>query len=408
MASVDFNCPPVGSGRSSVHVSGNGSERKKILTLFGTRPEVIKLAPVIEQLERSRDCFRTVNVTSAQHTDLLYPFVDLFQIRIDYDLRIMRESQTPSRVCARVLELLDPILDQERPDLILIQGDTTTAMAGALAGFHRRIPVGHVEAGLRSGNDYSPYPEEMNRKLISRLASFHFAATPRNRNTLLAEQVPAENVFVTGNPVVDVLQSVVRRNVVPHDVQQLLERTAGYKRIVLTTHRRESLGSTMTRNLAVLSDFVRQHQDVALIFPVHPNPNVMHAAQEVLKGEPRVHLLSPLGYQSFVMLLNSCWLIVSDSGGVQEEAPSLHKPLLVIRENTERPEAVEAGVARLVGGSPEKLAAMLQEVYREGTWIEHVRKVENPFGRGDAGERIVNSISSLFGLSAVHTALSTK
>ncbi|HXY48730.1 MAG TPA: UDP-N-acetylglucosamine 2-epimerase (non-hydrolyzing) [Terriglobales bacterium] len=375
----------------------HGAQRKKILTLFGTRPEAIKLAPVIQQLEESKDCFQTVNVTSAQHTDLLYPFVNLFRIRIDYDLRIMRERQTPSHVCARVLELLDPILDGERPDLILIQGDTTTAMAGALAGFHRRIPVGHVEAGLRSGNDYSPYPEEMNRKLISRLAKYHFAATARNRDTLLAERVPAENVFLTGNPVVDILQTVVRRHIVPNDMQRLLESTAGGKRIVITTHRRESLGSMMARNLTAISAFVSRHEDVVVLFPVHPNPNVVRVAQKIFKGQPRVHLLPPLGYEPFIMLLENSWLIVSDSGGVQEEATSLHKPLLIIRENTERPEAVEAGVARLVGGRPETLAAMLEEVYREGTWIEEVKKIENPFGRGDAGEQIVNLIGFLLG-----------
>jgi UDP-N-acetylglucosamine 2-epimerase (non-hydrolysing) len=237
----------------------------------------------------------------------------------------------------------------------------------------------------------------MNRKLISRLAKYHFAATARNRDALLEEKVSAENVFVTGNPVVDALQSVVRRNVVPHEIQQLLESTAGSKRIVLTTHRRESLGTTMLQNLAALSDFVGRHEDVVLIFPVHPNPNVMRAAHEILKGQSRIHLLPPLGYEAFIMLLENSWLIVSDSGGVQEEAPSLHKPLLVIRENTERPEAVEAGVARLVGGSPEKLAAMLDEVYRDGTWIEQVKKLENPFGRGDAGEQIVNLISFLLG-----------
>jgi UDP-N-acetylglucosamine 2-epimerase (non-hydrolysing) len=382
----------------------DGDPHEKILTLFGTRPEIIKLAPVIRELERRRDHFTTVNVTSAQHTDLLYPFIGLFRIRVDYDLGVMREGQTPSHVCSRVLELLDPILVDEHPDLILIQGDTTTALAGALAGFHRRIPVGHVEAGLRSGNDYSPYPEEMNRKLISRLAKYHFAATARNRDTLLAEKVPAENVFLTGNPVVDTLQSVVRRKTIPDDIQQLLENTAGYKRIVLTTHRRESLGNLMTQNLAVLSTFVNLHEDIVAIFPVHPNPNVMRAAEEILKGQPRIHLLPPLGYESFIMLLENSWLIVSDSGGVQEEAPSLHKPLLIIRENTERPEAVEAGVARLVGGCPEKLANMLEEIYRKGTWIEEVRKIENPFGRGDAGERIVNLIGSLFSLPAMQPA----
>lgn len=394
----DLNYPPNGSeALLDPALAKAGAEREKVLILFGTRPEVIKLVPVIQELERRSDRFKTVNVTSAQHTDLLYPFINQFGIRIDYDLGVMREGQTPSHVCSRVLELLDPILEGEQPDLILIQGDTTTAMAGALAGFHRRIPVGHVEAGLRSGNDYSPYPEEMNRKLISRLAKYHFAATAHNRDTLLAEKVPAENVFLTGNPVVDVLQKVVRRNIIPQDIQQLLGSTAGYKRIVLTTHRRESLGNLMTQNLAALAAFVSRHDDVVLIFPVHPNPNVIRAAQQVLKGQSRIYLLPPLGYEPFIMLLKNSWLIVSDSGGVQEEAPSLHKPLLIIRENTERPEGVEAGVARLVGGYPEKLVTILEDVYREGTWIEKVKRIDNPFGHGDAGEQIVNIIGSFLG-----------
>jgi UDP-N-acetylglucosamine 2-epimerase (non-hydrolysing) len=404
MSVVDLNyLQPGVTEKLDLDNSMTGSAGKKVLTLFGTRPEVIKLAPVIQQLERS-SCFKTVNVTSGQHTDLLYPFVNLFGIRVDYDLRVMRKSQTLNQVCARVLELIDPILDGERPDLILIQGDTTTAMAGALGGFHRRIPVGHVEAGLRSGNDYSPYPEEMNRKLISRLATYHFAATARNRDTLLAERVPATNVFLTGNPVVDALQAVLRRSAVSQDIEQLLATTEGCKRIVLTTHRRESLGSRMTRNLVVLSEFVRRHEDVVLLFPVHPNPNVVRSADEVFKGQPRIRLLSPLNYEAFIMLLEASWLIVSDSGGVQEEAPSLHKPLLIIRENTERPEAVEAGVARLVGSRPEKLAAMLEEIYREGTWIQQVKGIENPFGHGDAGERIVQLIGSLLGVSARQSA----
>src|SRR6266850_4942461 len=192
---------------------GTSSKRdKKVLTLFGTRPEVIKLAPVIEQLEAQREAFRTVNVTSAQHTDLLYPFIRMFGIRVDHDLRVMEPNQTPSQVCARVLARLDLLLDEERPDLILVQGDTTTAMAGALAGFHRRIPIGHVEAGLRSGHAYSPYPEEMNRRLITRLATWHFAATRNNRDTLVAEGVPADAVFVTGNPVVDALHAILERS----------------------------------------------------------------------------------------------------------------------------------------------------------------------------------------------------
>jgi UDP-N-acetylglucosamine 2-epimerase (non-hydrolysing) len=376
--------------------AGEQSARKKILTLFGTRPEVIKLAPVIQQLEVMRQRFTTVTITSAQHTDLLYPLVQLFGIRIDHDLQVMQHSQTPNQVCARVLQSLDPVLEIEQPDLILVQGDTTTAMAGALAGFHRSIPVGHVEAGLRSGNDHSPFPEEMNRKLITRLATYHFAATARNQRALIAEGVPEGSIYITGNPVVDALQTVLRHRSSSPEIAQLLHDTHACKRIILTTHRREALGELMIENLKVLSSFVQRHADVVLIFPVHPNPDVVRSAQEVFGGQSRVHLLSPLSYREFILLLENSWLIVSDSGGVQEEAPTLHKPLLIIRENTERPEAVEAGVARLVGGSPERLAAMLEDAYGEGPWMQRVNKSDNPFGRGNSAKQIADIISNLF------------
>jgi len=368
---------------------------KKILTLFGTRPEVIKLAPIIQELETRHDVFQTINVTSAQHTDLLYPFVRLFGIRIDYDLQLMEPGQTPTQVCARVLAALEPILSRERPDLIIVQGDTTTAMAGALAGFHQRIPVGHVEAGLRSGHALNPFPEEMNRRLITRLATYHFAATPQNRTLLLSEGVVPECIFVTGNPVVDALHAILERAAMTPVVADVLQATAGLKRIALTTHRRESFGYAIAANLRVLRCFVEQHDDIALTFPVHPNPAVVAPTRATLAGCPRVYLMPPLNYDDFVVLLSHAWLIVSDSGGVQEEAPTLGKPLLILRENTERPEVVQAGVARLVGGSPERLATMLEEVYTDDTWSRQVQKIANPFGQGDSAERIVQAIASV-------------
>src|SRR5207249_5226058 len=249
------------------------------------------------------------------HTVLLYPFVRMFGIRVDHDLRIMEPNQTPNQVCARVLARLDLILDEERPDLILVQGDTTTAMAGALAGFHRRIPIGHVEAGLRSGTAYSPYPEEMNRRLITRLATYHFAATRRNRATLLSEGVPENTVFVTGNPVVDSLHTILERTEVSPVVESLLEATRGLKRMVLTTHRRESFGEVMAANLSVLRSFVARRTDVALLFPVHPNPAVAGPATAILSGRPRIHLIPPFGYADFIVLLSHAWLLVSVSGG---------------------------------------------------------------------------------------------
>jgi UDP-N-acetylglucosamine 2-epimerase (non-hydrolysing) len=369
------------------------ARRLTVLTLFGTRPEVIKLAPVITALEARPQTFRTVNVTSAQHTDLLYPFVRLLGVRVDHDLAVMRPRQPLNALCARVLARLDRLLDEARPDAILVQGDTTTAMAGALAGFHRGIPVGHVEAGLRSGDAASPYPEEMNRRLVSRLAAWHFAATRGNRDTLVAEGVPADTVFVTGNPVVDSLHAILAAETVPPRVAALLAATEGRRRIVLTTHRRESFGRLLRDNLDVLRRFVTRRPDVALLFPVHPNPEVRGPATEILGGHPRILLVSPLAYDEFVVLLSRAWLVVSDSGGVQEEAPTLGKPLLVLRANTERPEAVDAGVARLVGGRPARLARMLEEAYRDEAWIDKVGRVENPFGRGDAGLRIAEILA---------------
>ncbi|HEY0546776.1 MAG TPA: UDP-N-acetylglucosamine 2-epimerase (non-hydrolyzing) [Pyrinomonadaceae bacterium] len=380
--------------------------RRKALTLFGTRPEAIKLAPVIRGLEAHHDAFQTINVASGQHTDLLYPFVKLLGIRIDRDLHVMSPDQTPNQVCARVLEAMDVILEDEQPDLILVQGDTTTALAGALAGFHRKIAVGHVEAGLRSGNPRSPYPEEMNRRMITRLATYHFAATARNRLTLLAEGIEQKNIFVTGNPVVDSLKEIIKGAAPKHPaLENLIEATRGLKRVVLTTHRRESFGELMTENLLTLRRFVETREDVALIFPVHPNPAVVTAARTALSSHPRIHLIEPLGYEDFIGLLSAAWLIVSDSGGVQEEAPTLGKPLLVLRENTERPEALESGVARLVGGSPLALASMLEEAYADESWAAEVLRVENPFGKGDSGERIAEIIAELLNIRAEREAL---
>jgi UDP-N-acetylglucosamine 2-epimerase (non-hydrolysing) len=376
----------------------NAIAGKKVLTIFGTRPEAIKLAPVIQELETRAPRLQVINTVSGQHTELLHPFVKLFGLQIHHDLAVMQPNQTPAQVCSRVLALVDPVLEREQPDLVLVQGDTTTTLAGALAGFYRRIPVGHVEAGLRSGDLSSPFPEEMNRRLVTRLATYHFAATERNRNTLLAEGVPSSHIFVTGNPVVQALHTLLPRCSPSAATRALLEATAKLRTIILTTHRRESFGEVLAANLHVIRSFVERHSDIAVIFPVHPNPHVTRPALQILGGQPRVHLTQPLGYEDFIVLLSRCWLIVSDSGGVQEEAPTLGKPVLVIRENTERPEAISAGVARLVGGSPDALARMLEEIYREGTWRGEVQRIENPFGGPDSGKRIAEAIGQiLFG-----------
>ena len=365
----------------------------KILVLFGTRPEAIKLAPVIYELKRRQD-FQTRVVSSSQHTDLLAPFLNIFRIESDYDLRVMTENQTPNSVCAKILQRLDEIFDAEKPDCVLVQGDTTTAFAGAFAAFNRKIAVGHVEAGLRSGNLFSPFPEEMNRRLISQTATFHFAATGKNSETLRREGVCEKHIFTTGNTVIDALQYILGNSAPSQRINELIGKTSMFKRILLTTHRRESHGAAMNGNLKDLRDFVCKNQDVCLFFPVHPNPNVRRATDEILAGCERVFLLEPLDYVDFIYLMKSSWLIVSDSGGVQEEAPSLGKPVLILRKNTERPEAVESGIAKLVGEN--SLAEMLKENYNDEAWTRSVKSIENPFGDGRAAKRIVEILEKEF------------
>lgn len=374
-------------------------QRTTVLTVFGTRPEVVKLAPVLRQLDLYPDDFRSVVVSSGQHTDLLTPFVKLFGVKVDHDLGAMRPGQALNLLASRVLADLDPVLEREKPDLVLVQGDTTTAVAAALAAFYRGIAVGHVEAGLRTDDPLTPFPEETNRRLITRIARMHFAATNRNHQALRAEGVPAEQVFLTGNPVVDALQYMGTALPPSERVEGLLKKTKGYRRIALTTHRRESFGPTLHGNLGVLRDYVDSHDDVAMIFPVHPNPAVREAAN-LLKDHPRIVLTDPLDYPDFIALLSASWLIVSDSGGVQEEAPTLGKPLIVLREVTERPEAVECGVARLAG-TPEALGEALANADEHA---RSIRSVENPFGNGDAGQRIVQAIRRVLRPSHVEPA----
>ncbi len=368
---------------------------KTILTLFGTRPEVIKLAPVVHALEARPELWRTLNVSSSQHTDLLYPFTKLLKLRIDRDLSVMRPGQLPTAVLARILAGLDPLLEAESPDLLLVQGDTTTALAGAIAAFHRGVPVGHVEAGLRSGDAMSPFPEEMNRRLVTQIARYHFAATADNVKTLRAEGVPEARIVLTGNPVVDSLRAIRSGHTPSAGLAEALAPLEKLRLIVLTTHRRESFGGLMEGYLRVLRRFIERHHDLALVFPVHPNPAVRAAAESALAGATRVLRLAPLEYPDFVELLSRAWLIVSDSGGVQEEAPTLGKPLLVLRENTERPEVLRCGIGRLVGNSPLRLEALLEEALTDSGWFESAQATPNPFGAGDSGVRIASAIENL-------------
>jgi UDP-N-acetylglucosamine 2-epimerase (non-hydrolysing) len=378
-----FDSLPSKNGGSSRH---NGL--CKILVLFGTRPEAIKLAPVIHELRRRG--FQTTVVCSSQHKKLLQPFLATLKIDVDHDLGVMKRVQNPNEVCARVISRLDKILTSEDPEMILVQGDTTTALAGAIAGFNRKIPVGHVEAGLRSGNLMSPFPEEMNRRMISQIATLHFAATEENKRNLRAEHVPGEKIYITGNTVVDSLQLMLTDLKPSDEIVELIRRTDGKKRLLVTTHRRESFGTKLTENLRIIGEFADKHSDVCVFFPVHPNPNVKKAASDILGRRERIHLLPPIDYPDFLAVMQASWLIVSDSGGVQEEAPSLGKPLLILRENTERPEAVTSGVARLVGTG--SLKHILEQNHAVTTWIDSVRKVANPFGDGHSANRIVRVI----------------
>jgi UDP-N-acetylglucosamine 2-epimerase (non-hydrolysing) len=366
----------------------------KILVLFGTRPEVIKLAPVVRELKKRK--FPVAVVSSGQHRDLIQPFVELFKIKIDCDLNLMSENQTLNEICSRAIGAFDHILTTEKPDLVLVQGDTTTALVGALAAFNQKIVVGHIEAGLRSGNRASPFPEEMNRRIISQLATFHFAATEFNRRTLIDEGVAGNRIFVTGNPVVDALDFVLHKAKKSAAIKRLIQKTRNLRSVLLTTHRRENFGATMRENLIILREFVENHSETALFFPVHPNPLVRQAVAAAMPVHERIFLLEPIGYADFVALMNHAELIVSDSGGVQEEAPSLGKPVLILRENTERPEAVAAGCARVVG-RPERLKAVLEENFADNSWTNSLKQTSNPFGDGFAAKRIVENLSCVLG-----------
>ncbi len=377
---------------------------RTVLTIFGTRPEVIKLAPVVRALEQRSGAWRCVNVSTSQHTDLLRPFLGLLGVTVHHDLAVMRDNQTPTAVLARALHGLEALVQQERPDVIVVQGDTTTALAGALAGFYARVPVAHVEAGLRSGDLASPFPEEAHRRQIGVLAHLHLAATPANRATLQGEGVATEQVVLAGNPVVDSLQWMAQRAQPSHSLARLLHRVREQRLVVLTTHRRENFGATMRAHLRAVRQFAAEQADVVVVFPVHPNPQVQQAAREVLGGAERVHLIEPLDYSDFVCLLRQAWLVCSDSGGIQEEAPSLRVPVLILRDTTERPEVVHAGVGRLVGHSGEHLLALLRETHADSAWHQAVQRAVNPFGDGLAGERIAQELTQRYALPAQQVA----
>ena len=379
---------------------------KKVMCVFGTRPEAIKMAPVVKAIEQNEHLESIVAVT-AQHREMLDQVLQLFDIVPDYDLNLMKHGQTLTTITSGVLAGLEEILQKEQPDLVLVHGDTTTTFAATLAAFYQQIPVGHVEAGLRSGNMYSPYPEEANRKLTGTMATLHFSPTPESRRNLLKENVDDAHIFVTGNTVIDALYMVV--NKIKQD-QQLGEQlaqnilTAGYdvnrlingkKLVLITGHRRENFGTGFINMCTAIRDLTRKYPDVDFVYPMHLNPNVRKPIHEVfgedLSNLGNMFFIEPLQYLEFVYLMEKSTIVLTDSGGIQEEAPGLGKPVLVMRDTTERPEALESGTVRLVGTDYDKIVSEVSSLLDDASVYESMSKAVNPYGDGKACERIVKA-----------------
>jgi len=366
----------------------NVIKRKKVMVVFGTRPEAIKMAPVIQALRQKDELFCQVIVT-AQHREMLDQVLQLFKIVPDFDLDLMRQGQTLTEITTRALNGLKEVFQRELPDLVLVHGDTTTTFVAALAAFYAQIPVGHVEAGLRTGNKYSPFPEEMNRKLASVLADYHFAPTETARRNLLLEGIAPEKVFVTGNTVIDALLATVKTeyNFLDPSIERILKQS-NTRTILVTTHRRENLGEPMRQIYQALKNILDLFPDTQVIFPVHKNPLVRKVVTEVLGSHPRVSLVEPMDYEPFVNLMSRSHLILTDSGGIQEEAPSLGIPVLVVRDTTERPEAVEAGTVSLVGTEYESVYLELKRLLSDRVAYDRMSMASNPYGDGCAASRI--------------------
>lgn len=364
-------------------------EKLKVMSVFGTRPEAIKMAPVVLELCKRPEIKSIVAVT-AQHREMLDQVLSLFNIRPDFDLNIMSTGQTLFDITGRALTGLDRVLSAAQPNVVLVHGDTTTTFAGALAAYYHQIEVGHVEAGLRTQNKFSPYPEEMNRRLTGALADLHFAPTPTAKENLLREGVDADKIFVTGNTVIDALLQTVRADFKFADE---LSRVDFGKRIVLvTTHRRENLGEPLRHVYKALKSLVEEFADVEIIFPVHKNPKVREVVNEELGGLERVCLTDPLDYEPFANLMNRATLILTDSGGVQEEAPALGKPVLVLRDTTERPEAVDAGTVKLIGTNQTTVYGAAKELLTDAAEYRRMAEARSPYGDGHAAERIVKAL----------------
>lgn len=371
---------------------------RKILIVFGTRPEAIKMAPVIKVLENSRQ-FEITTVITAQHRQMLDRVLKLFKIHPHYDLNIMQNGQTLTDITSKVLLGLNEILEIEKPDLVLVHGDTSTTFASSLAAFYHQVPIGHVEAGLRTYNKYSPYPEEMNRKLTGCLTDIHFAPTRIAKEALLKEGVKPESIVVTGNTVIDALYHIVKEE---FDFESAALNTIDYRNrkvLLVTSHRRENLGEPMRNIFTAIKEIVMANEDIEVVFPLHLNPKVRELAREVLGGFSRVHLIDPLDYESFTNLMNKCYLVLTDSGGIQEEAPALGKPVLVLRETTERPEAVQAGTVKLVGTNKDIIVNETNLLLRDLKEYRKMAKAVNPYGDGRAANRILQAVLKFFSLT---------
>lgn len=363
----------------------------KIMTVFGTRPEGVKMAPIIKEIDKRKDMEQVVCIT-AQHREMLDQVINLFGIKPDYDLDIFKPGQTLTDITTNALKGLEDVIKKEKPDLLLVQGDTTTVFAGALAAFYQKVRIGHVEAGLRSGNLYSPYPEEANRKLTGIVTDLHFAPTDANRANLLREGYPEEKIFITGNTVIDALKYAVKDDYIFQD-DRLNNIDFENKRVVLlTSHRRENLGKPMENIFNAVKDAISLFDDVLVVFPVHLNPKVREIANRAFQGNPKVLLTEPLDYAPFTNIMAKIYLAVTDSGGLQEEAPALGKPVLVVREETERPEGVDAGTAKLVGTEYKDVYDNLVKLLEDNKEYEKMAKAVNPYGDGRASEKILDVI----------------
>lgn len=367
----------------------------KVMTVFGTRPEAIKMAPVVLELQKHADRIQTIVAVTAQHRQMLDQVLDLFQITPDYDLDIMSQGQTLYDITTKSLMGLKDVLAKEKPDLVLVHGDTTTTFAGALASYYQQVPVGHVEAGLRTGDIYSPFPEEMNRKLTGAIAAIHFAPTATAKANLLKENVNPSHIYVTGNTVIDALMMTVAGD---YDFGDDLKDVDfhNHRVILLTTHRRENLGEPMRHIYKALRRIIEEIPDTEIVFPVHRNPLVRKVVEEELAGVDRIHLIDPMEYEPFANLMSLSSLVLTDSGGIQEEAPSLGKPVLVLRNTTERPEAVEAGTVRLIGTDKDVVYAETKRLLTDQSAYDAMSNAVNPYGDGKASQRIVQAILHVF------------